>query len=111
MVGSGALIHSGLKAGAAGAILGVANLAPAESQAIVDAWRSGNDDEASSLQARITPLHVTVVGEIGIPGVKAGLDLIGLCGGAPRPPLRSVDETGRNRVSDALMKAGISLSM
>jgi 4-hydroxy-2-oxoglutarate aldolase len=110
MVGSGAIIHGALKAGATGAILGVANLAPAEGQAIYDAWRRGDDSEAASIQARIAPLHNSVIGGIGIPGVKAGLDMIGLRGGTPRPPLLPLDSEGRGRVRDALEQAGIEIA-
>jgi 4-hydroxy-2-oxoglutarate aldolase len=39
------------------------------------------------MQERIAPVHEQIVAGMGVPGVKAALDLLGLHGGAPRPPL------------------------
>ena len=106
LVGNGALLYAALEVGAVGGILGVANLAPAESARIVEAFRAGRSAEAGRLQERVGPLHNTVIGGMGVPGVKAALDLLDLHGGPPRPPLAPLPGTRSSEVRDALVRAG-----
>jgi 4-hydroxy-2-oxoglutarate aldolase len=70
-----------------GGIVAVGLLAPAEAAAISAAFEAGRTADAGGIQERITPVHQQIVGGMGVPGVKAALDLLGLHGGAPRPPL------------------------
>ncbi|MGD2067998.1 MAG: dihydrodipicolinate synthase family protein [Gemmatimonadota bacterium] len=107
LVGNGALLYAALEVGAVGGILGVANLAPRASAAIVDAFTEGRTSEAGRLQERVGPLHKSVVGGMGVAGVKAALDALGSRGGDPRPPLRPLDEAGRGVVEEALRRAGL----
>jgi 4-hydroxy-2-oxoglutarate aldolase len=106
LVGNGALLYASLEAGAAGGILGVANLAPAESAALVEAWGQGRGSEAGRLQERVGPLHQEVVGGMGVPGVKHALDLLGLHGGDPRPPLRPLPASRREELRAFLSDRG-----
>lgn len=110
LVGNGAYVFASLELGAVGGILGVANLAPGKTAALVNAFGEGRTRDAGRLQERVGPLHKAVVGELGVPGVKAGLDLLGLQGGPPRPPLHPLDAEGRRSVADALAHAGVGLS-
>jgi 4-hydroxy-2-oxoglutarate aldolase len=87
LVGSGALLYGALETGAVGGIVAVGLLAPAEAAAISAAFEAGRTADAGRIQERITPVHQQIVGGMGVPGVKAALDLLGLHGGAPRPPL------------------------
>jgi 4-hydroxy-2-oxoglutarate aldolase len=87
LVGNGALLLDALDAGAAGGILGVANIAPAECAALAAAHAEGRRSEAERLRDIVAPLHVGIVGGMGVPGVKAALDRLGYGGGSPRPPL------------------------
>jgi 4-hydroxy-2-oxoglutarate aldolase len=98
LVGNGALLYASLEAGAVGGILGVANLAPAECVALVEAWRQGRGSEAGRLQERVGPLHTEVVGGMGVAGVKHALDLMGLRGGDPRPPLLPLADSRRDEL-------------
>lgn len=110
LVGNGALLYAALEMGAAGGILGVANLAPAESAAIVDAFGEGRAAASGRLQEKVGPLHQTVVGRLGVGGVKAALDLLGLRGGDPRPPLPVLPDSERKEVRRALEKAGLEIA-
>jgi 4-hydroxy-2-oxoglutarate aldolase len=92
LVGNGALLYAALELGAVGGVLGVANLAPGASAALVAAFAAGRSAEAGRLQERIGPVHKAVVGGFGVPGVKAGLDLLDLHGGPPRRPLHPLGE-------------------
>jgi 4-hydroxy-2-oxoglutarate aldolase len=55
--------------------------------AIPEAYREGRAAEAGRMQESIAPLHQEIVADMGVAGVKAALDLLGLYGGPPRPPL------------------------
>jgi len=88
LTGSGALFGEALGLGAHGGILAVALFAPSLALDILAAHRDARDGERTSAQTRLTPLATRIVAGMGVAGVKAALDAIGLHGGAPRSPLR-----------------------
>ena len=90
MVGSGALLYGALETGAVGGIVAVGLLAAAEAAEISVAFSEGRTADAGRIQERISPVHQQIVGGMGVPGVKAALDLLELRGGELRPPLASV---------------------
>ena len=105
LVGSGAILYGGLEVGAVGGVLAVANLAPGPASAIHVAHRSGDSAEAGRMQELVAPVHVEIVAGMGVPGVKAGLDLLGLRGGDPRLPLRRLSDRDRDNVAEVLAAA------
>ena len=107
LVGSGAHLYGALEVGAAGAILGVANLATGECAGLVTAFRDGRQADAGRLQERVGPVHKAIVSGMGVPGVKVAVDLLGLQGGDPRPPLRPLAANRRGEVRAALEQAGL----
>jgi 4-hydroxy-2-oxoglutarate aldolase len=107
LVGSGALFYPALELGAAGGIVAVANMAPGASGALYQAFQAGRTAEAGRMQQRIGPLHNSIVGGIGVPGVKVALDLLGLRGGPPRPPIQPLGEKGQAEVKESLETAGL----
>ena len=109
LVGNGALLLPALQAGATGGILGVANLMPGPCAAVDRAWKAGRPEEARSVQGRVAPVHISVIGGMGVPGVKAGLDLLGMRGGAPRPPLRPLPPPVLDAVEAVRRSAGLDL--
>jgi len=48
------------------------------------------------------------VAELGPPGIKVAMDLIGLAGGLPRAPLRPLGTAERERVATLLGTAGLA---
>ena len=44
---------------------------------------------------------------MGVPGIKAALDLLGFSGGVPRPPLAPVAELGIEEVKEILETADL----
>jgi 4-hydroxy-2-oxoglutarate aldolase len=106
-IGNGALLYTALELGAAGGILGVANMAPTLCADIVRHFRDGNAREAGRLQERLTPLHREIVAAFGGVGCKAALDMMGWAGGAPRAPLRALNERERERVARVMQEAGL----
>ena len=107
LVGSGAVLYGSLEVGAVGGILGVANLAPGAAAAIHTAQRAGDSAEAGRMQEAVAPVHTEIVAAMGVPGVKAGLDLLGLRGGDPRLPLRPLSDRDRESVASVLDHAGL----
>lgn len=105
-VGNGAKLYAALELGAAGGILGVANLAPVEVTEIFMNYKSGRTAEAGRIQERVAPLHNGIVGAHGVAGVKAALDMLGAHGGAPRRPLRPADERTLEEIRKVLYTAG-----
>lgn len=107
LAGSGAVLYAALEMGAVGGVLAVSLLLPAECAALCTAFVGGRHADAGRLQERIAPLHQAVVAGMGVPGVKAALDAMGLHGGAPRPPIQPLRTRDAGRLADALAAAGV----
>jgi 4-hydroxy-2-oxoglutarate aldolase len=76
--------------GVHGAVLALAGLVPDLCVELFAHVRAGRVDDARGLQRRLLPLARSIGPVYGVPGLKAALDLLGLAGGIPRPPLRPV---------------------
>ena len=87
LAGAGEKLLDALEAGADGAIAALANLAPHTSTAIRKAWLGGRLEQARQLQHTIAPLGEALSAGYGVPGLKAGLRLLGYDHGDPRMPL------------------------
>ena len=70
-----------------GAILAFADVAPTACYEIYTAWKEGDSGLARMKQDRITNAAQLVGSELGIPGLKYGMDLNGYFGGPARLPL------------------------
>ena len=107
MVGSGAILAPAMQGGCTGGIVAVGLMAPAEAAAIASASLEGRQDYAAEIQARIAPVHQQIVGGMGVPGVKAALELLGYSGGAPRPPLYSPSDERIEMIGAILREADL----
>ncbi|MDH3223871.1 MAG: dihydrodipicolinate synthase family protein [Gemmatimonadota bacterium] len=108
LVGSGSLLYGSLEIGAVGGILGVANIAAGDCADIHALFAQGDPAGAGAMQERVAPLHNAIIGGMGVPGVKAALDLLGYRGGSPRPPLRPLPQAKREEVAALLAGAGLA---
>ena len=108
LTGSGAGLYPALEMGARGGILAVGLFAAPVSVAVCRAFASGDMAAAGRAQERLAPLARTVVSELGVAGVKAALDLVGLTGGHVRAPLLPLRGTARERVAELMRAAGLS---
>jgi 4-hydroxy-2-oxoglutarate aldolase len=104
LVGSGFLILPALLMGACGAILAVANAAPALCVEIERLFRKGNVREAAERQLDLVPLNKMVMETHGISGLKYAMGTAGFEGGLVRLPLLPLDEKAAAEI-DALMEA------
>jgi 4-hydroxy-2-oxoglutarate aldolase len=100
--GSAPGCFAALCAGARGAILAVACVAPAACLELVELTLAGRLAEALACQQRLTPLARAVTTVFGIAGLKAALDLAGYRGGDPRPPLRPLSGEGIDTIRTLL---------
>jgi len=107
LVGSGAIMHPAMQGGCVGGIVAVGLMAAAEAAGVAAAHAEGRDDDAAALQARIAPVHQQIVGGMGVPGVKAALDLLGFHGGAPRPPLQAASADRIEEIRGILQEADL----
>lgn len=105
LVGSGALLYGALETGAVGGIVAVGLMATAEAAGIYTRFRDGDAAGAGRLQERIAPVHNGIVGGMGVPGIKAALDLLGRAGGPPRPPLAPASDDRRAQIRAILESA------
>lgn len=107
LVGNGAILYGALETGAVGGIVAVGLLATADAAEICVAFAEGRTADSGKAQERIAPLHKEIVGGMGIPGIKVALEILGLHGGAPRPPLASLAESRVPEVRKLLERAGL----
>ncbi len=96
-----------LELGARGGILAAALFAPALVRQVAAAHADGDAARGAAAQAQLGPLGAEVVGAMGVAGVKAALDAVGLVGGSPRLPLLPLDASGVGRVMSLLAAAGV----
>lgn len=107
MTGHGGALYASLCAGAPGAILAVAAVAPELCVALYEACRAGEYERARALQRRLAPLAAAVTTRFGIGGLKAALELLGYAGGTVRAPLRAPDEGARSELARLLAEAEV----
>ncbi len=86
LVGAAHKLQASLDAGAVGAILAFACPAPTACYEIYAAWKEGDADLAHLKQERIAKAALRVGGDLGVPGIKHGMDFNGYYGGTSRLP-------------------------
>ena len=102
LVGAAQKLHPSLDVGAVGAILAFACIAPTSCYEIYAAWKEGDAELARLKQERIAVAAQRVVGDLGIPGVKYGMDFNGYFGGPARLPLLPLTGEGKSEIERLL---------
>lgn len=106
LTGNGTVLLDALRAGATGGILAVGCVVPEVCVEIFRALRDGDNERASALQSKLTPLATAVTTKFGIGGLKTGLELAGYQGGVVRAPLQMPDQNAHDEIA-ALLKGSI----
>ncbi len=96
----------GLRSGACGGVLSMANYLPEHCCLLEDLHREGRNAEADELSARLVRLNAKISGKYGVAGVKVAMDLSGYSGGAPRLPLLPPGGEEREEIRIALAEEG-----
>lgn len=103
LVGAANKLLPSLEAGAVGAILAFACLAPTSCYEIYAARKEGDAELARLKQQRIARAAERVVGDLGIPGVKYGMDYNGYFGGPARLPLLPLTGEAKGEIEQLLV--------
>jgi 4-hydroxy-2-oxoglutarate aldolase len=109
-VGNGTVFREALQAGVIGGILAVGCVVPELCLEIYRAVKAGENDRASSLQEKLTPLARAVTRTFGIGGLKAAMEMAGYVGGGVRAPLQPASEAARAEI-EPLLKAATFVSV
>jgi 4-hydroxy-2-oxoglutarate aldolase len=88
--------------GAVGALLAFACIAPTACFEVYTAWKDRDPKLAEEKQQRIAAASLRIVGQLGVPGIKYGLDLNGYYGGPPRLPLLPVTADVKQEIDKLL---------
>ncbi len=104
--GSASYLSTTLALGGAGGTLALANVFPNECARLQTFFEAGKMKEARDLQMNLIDSNNAVTARWGIPGLKAALDMIGLYGGDPRPPLMPLGEANREELRQILTRTG-----
>jgi len=104
--GSASFLYASLVLGAKGGTLALANVFPNECARLQAFFEAGKLEEARQIQMKLIDSNNAVTARWGIPGLKAAMEMIGLYGGDPRPPLMPLGETDRDALRKILMKTG-----
>ena len=108
LTGNAQMFHHAMSTGARGGILAVTLFAAALSLDVFDAVGRGDDTAATAAQARLTPVGAKIVGDLGVAGVKAAMDRVGLAGGPVRSPLLSLNDAQLDLVHQLLESAELA---
>lgn len=105
LTGNAPMFHHALTVGSRGGILAVALFAAALTMDVYDSAVRGDAGAATAAQVRMSPLGSRIVGDLGVAGVKAAMDRVGLAGGPVRSPLLPLGAEQRAMVAELLSVA------
>ena len=110
LTGNGGTFQRALQMGARGGILAVGLFATSLALEVYSAMSEGSRTGVDQVQERLGTLSTRIVSELGVPGVKAALDRIGLRGGPVRLPLQPLASEEVGRIAELLRQAELSLA-
>lgn len=103
LTGSGGQLLPGLQLGVRGGIVAVGLFAAGLCVDVYDGFRNGDLTRATFAQDRLKPMATQIVAGLGVPGVKAAMEAVGLVGGPVRLPLLPVNADQRKVVQDLMV--------
>jgi len=107
LAGAAPTLLSAAALGAHGAVLALAGIVPELCVELFAHVKAGRLEQGRQLQRRLMPVARSIGPVHGVPGLKAALDLIGLAGGIPRPPLRPVSSAVVDVLRSQLATLGV----
>ncbi|MHB0962940.1 MAG: dihydrodipicolinate synthase family protein [Gemmatimonadaceae bacterium] len=103
LTGNGGQLLPGLQLGVRGGIVAVGLFAAGLCVDVYDGFRNGHLTRATIAQDRLKPMATQIVAGLGVPGVKAAMEAVGLVGGPVRLPLLPVNADQRKVVQDLMV--------
>lgn len=107
LAGSGGSLLGALAMGAVGAVPALGNIAPRQVHNIWAFARAGDIEAAREQQLPLIAVNQAVTARYGVPGLKAALDMLGLYGGPPRPPLLPLERVELDQLRATLEQGGL----
>jgi len=111
LTGHGGSFHQALELGVRGGILAISLFAAELTLSIYDTHQAGDLGTSAESQRAATPLALEIVGRMGVAGVKAALDRVGLRGGPVRAPLLPIGLDDSARVDGLLRDARVTATV
>jgi 4-hydroxy-tetrahydrodipicolinate synthase len=108
--GEDATVGAFLAQGGHGCISVVANIAPAESAALHNAWQSGDMATFNAMRDMLAPLSKALFCESSPAPVKFAASMMGLCNEEVRQPLVCASDRARKLVLEAMSHARLPIS-
>ena len=100
-------LFAGLKVGAIGGVVSMANYLPDICCKLQELFCAGNIEEAEKMDVYSRELSKNAAGKYGVAGVKAAMDLLGYYGGDPRIPLLPLNNEEKMGLKTVLKKENL----
>jgi len=108
MTGHGGTFATALKLGGQGGILAVALFSPELALEVWESSREGRTADADAAQKPLVPQAAEIVARMGVPGVKAAMERIGLVGGSVRLPLLPIAPSDAAMLDELLKPVAVT---
>ncbi len=108
LTGHGGTFATALTLGARGGILAVALFAAELALEVWQAHAEGRTADAEAAQRPLVPMAAEIVARMGVPGVKAAMDRVGLRGGHVRLPLLPVPSSDVGVIENLLRESQLA---
>lgn len=105
--GSDTMLLASLILGADGTIAGGPNLEPSFAVELFEAFQAGDFERARERQQAVVEMVFATRVGIFPAGIKAGLELMGICGSATAPPIPRLADTDRQQLAAVMEKLGL----
>ncbi|RKU20723.1 hypothetical protein C6500_07855 [Candidatus Poribacteria bacterium] len=107
MLGSHTALGAAVLFGANGGVVSISNVAPKESVALYNAAKARDIDEVHRLQKLLLRLSKIYTYGQGVSGMKACLEILGVCNAYTTSPLLPIGESVKDEIRQLLSEAGI----
>ena len=108
MLGSHTALGAAVLFGADGGVVSISNVAPKESVALYNAAKARDIDEVHRLQKLLLRLSKIYTYGQGVSGMKACLEILGVCNAYTTSPLLPIGESVKDEIRQLLSEAGIT---
>uniref|UniRef100_T1I7R3 4-hydroxy-2-oxoglutarate aldolase, mitochondrial n=1 Tax=Rhodnius prolixus TaxID=13249 RepID=T1I7R3_RHOPR len=109
LIGSAGYLLGALLNGCSGGINGLAGLLGNELCNFYNCFQEGKIKEASTIQRRLSKLDILLLSQLGVPALKAAMDMMGLVGGTCRKPMCPSTEADKVIIRKYLQEAEVLL--
>ncbi len=108
MLGSHTALGAAVLFGADGGVVSISNVAPKESVALYNAAKARDIDEVHRLQKLLLRLSKIYTYGQGVSGMKACLEILGVCKAYTTSPLLPIGESVKDEIRQLLSESGIA---